>query len=188
MNVCSVGTNLAVCKGVTIEPMRKLGELVRDWRVASGLTMTQLAQRCSTPGNRVYQQSISQFEAGEVSQPRYLPQLAKVMRCTVDDLLQGRIPPPLRAARPTGKLASSQEMRAELARITAEAALEAALDLAYEVLPALTRARTPEEMEEIKNTIKQAIVDALAPPDANPHPHPKGDGAGRTTAPLAKSR
>lgn len=71
-----------------------MGEMVKRWRELSGLNTSQLARLAG-----VNRQNIEQFESNEVLQPRYLPELAKAMQCTVDDIHNLRMPQPLLEAR-----------------------------------------------------------------------------------------
>jgi len=66
-----------------------LGEKVREWRLASKLSVSGLARKVGT-----FRQNIENLEEGEVAQPRYAPALAKVMRVTTDELLDLRLPAP----------------------------------------------------------------------------------------------
>jgi transcriptional regulator with XRE-family HTH domain len=69
--------------------VQSLGELVKAWREASGLSQTDLARRAG-----VKYQNIQQLENGKAKQPRYLAALAKAMGASVDDLLARRMPTP----------------------------------------------------------------------------------------------
>ncbi len=71
--------------------MGSLGALVKAWRLASKLSRAEFARRI---GGTVKRQNIEQLENGDAHQPRYLPQLAKAMGTTVDDLLALRMPAP----------------------------------------------------------------------------------------------
>lgn len=46
---------------------------------------------------RINYQNLQNLEDGEIDRPRYLPELAKYMRTTVEDLVSGKMPPPLQA-------------------------------------------------------------------------------------------
>ncbi|KQN53182.1 LexA family transcriptional regulator [Erwinia sp. Leaf53] len=54
-------------------------------RTELGLTQTELAERTGTT-----QQAIVQLESGKTKRPRYLPELAKVLGCDIDWLLDGK--------------------------------------------------------------------------------------------------
>jgi transcriptional regulator with XRE-family HTH domain len=84
--------------------METLGELVRKWRMDSGLSMAAMARRCG-----VKYQNIQQLENG-TEQPRYLSELATAMGTSVDDLLALRMPPVLTdpAAKPSPVKRESQ--------------------------------------------------------------------------------
>ena len=58
---------------------------IRDRRIAAGLTQTQLADILE-----VTQSSISHWEHGDAPLVKYQRKLAKVLRCTVDDLRVGK--------------------------------------------------------------------------------------------------
>ncbi|WP_245602395.1 XRE family transcriptional regulator [Fodinicurvata fenggangensis] len=72
-----------------IRPHR-LGEIVRRWRQAAGLSQPQLAARLG-----VTQQALAQLEAGQTRAPRYLLQLAQVMDMEPGALAAGQLPPGL---------------------------------------------------------------------------------------------
>lgn len=65
----------------------RLGELVRHWRRAAGLSQPQLAARLG-----VTQQALAQLESGQTRAPRYLLQLAGIMGVDAADLAAGRLP------------------------------------------------------------------------------------------------
>lgn len=54
-------------------------------RTELGLTQTELAEKTGTT-----QQAIVQLESGKTKRPRYLPELAKVLGCDIDWLLDGK--------------------------------------------------------------------------------------------------
>lgn len=68
----------------------RLGEIVRRWRRAAGLSQPQLAARLG-----VTQQALAQLEAGQTRAPRYLLQLAQVMDMEPGALAAGQLPPGL---------------------------------------------------------------------------------------------
>jgi transcriptional regulator with XRE-family HTH domain len=90
--------------GANFFAMETLGELVRKWRMDSGLSMAAMARRCG-----VKYQNIQQLENG-TEQPRYLSELATAMGTSVDDLLALRMPPVLTdpAAKPSPVKRESQ--------------------------------------------------------------------------------
>jgi len=70
--------------------MESLGELVKIWRKASGLTQLELAQRVG-----IAYQKIQQLESGKTKQPRYMAALARAMGTSADALLALQMPPKL---------------------------------------------------------------------------------------------
>jgi transcriptional regulator with XRE-family HTH domain len=87
-----IATNKLVDKVGKILCMDSLGHLVLQWRTMSGLSQAELAQRV---GGKVKAAHIGQLESVGNRMPRYLPDLARAMGCSVDDLLSGRLPPPI---------------------------------------------------------------------------------------------
>ncbi|HEU6454130.1 MAG TPA: helix-turn-helix transcriptional regulator [Roseateles sp.] len=79
-------------KGGKILCVKTLGQLVKDWRLASGLKTAELA---ALVGGSVKRQHIEQLEKAGSRTPRYIANLAKAMGTTTDDLLALRMPPPL---------------------------------------------------------------------------------------------
>jgi transcriptional regulator with XRE-family HTH domain len=67
--------------------MQTLGEAVKELRESLGWSQSELARRVTKAGHKVAPPNIQQLEAGDVSQPRYLPALAAALNMTIDDLL-----------------------------------------------------------------------------------------------------
>jgi transcriptional regulator with XRE-family HTH domain len=89
--VCSLDANKLADKGRKMLCMKSLGELVKEWREASGLKTADLAKLV---GGTVKRQHIEQLEKAGSRTPRYIAELAKAMGTTVDNLLALRMPPP----------------------------------------------------------------------------------------------
>lgn len=74
------------------EVFMSISERVKNKRTALGLTQAELAERAGTT-----QQSIEQLEGGKTKRPRFLPELATALNCSVDWLVTGNqedsIPP-----------------------------------------------------------------------------------------------
>lgn len=62
-----------------------ISERVKNKRILLNLTQSELAEAVGTT-----QQSIEQLESGKTKRPRFLPELAKALSCSVDWLVTGR--------------------------------------------------------------------------------------------------
>ncbi|MBS7782419.1 MULTISPECIES: XRE family transcriptional regulator [Providencia] len=62
-----------------------ISERVKNKRMILGLTQSELADTVGTT-----QQSIEQLESGKTKRPRFLPELAKALNCTVEWLITGQ--------------------------------------------------------------------------------------------------
>lgn len=68
--------------------METIADRVRRRREKLGWDQSELARQVSLVARkRIPPQSIQQLEAGEISRPRYLPELARCLGTTVDDLI-----------------------------------------------------------------------------------------------------
>lgn len=71
-----------------------IGDRVRERREALGMNQVELAQAVKNRGGSLSQGQISSLEAGAVSRPRSLPELAAALRTTVEWLLSEEDPAP----------------------------------------------------------------------------------------------
>ncbi len=62
-----------------------ISERVKNKRIILGLTQSELAEAVGTT-----QQSIEQLESGKTKRPRFLPELASVLQCSVNWLITGK--------------------------------------------------------------------------------------------------
>jgi SOS-response transcriptional repressor LexA len=73
--------------------MKTIADRVRALREARKWDQSELARQVSVIAKRrISPQSIQQLEAGEISRPRYLPELAKSLTTTIEYLLTGKEP------------------------------------------------------------------------------------------------
>lgn len=63
-----------------------ISKRVKNKRIQLGMTQAELADRAGTA-----QQSIEQLERGKTKRPRFMPELAKALGCTVDWLITGKM-------------------------------------------------------------------------------------------------
>src|SRR5947207_11601196 len=78
-------------KDLTFHIHNKLGDVVRAWREARGLTVTELAARAGEPISKGY---ISEVENNKIRQPNdeYLTRIAKALDIPVEYLVLRRLP------------------------------------------------------------------------------------------------
>jgi hypothetical protein len=80
--------------------MKSLGELVKAWRAASGLSQSELARLIESergkpfPYQNIQNLELSAERGAPIERPNYLPELARVMRTTVESLLALDMPGP----------------------------------------------------------------------------------------------
>jgi transcriptional regulator with XRE-family HTH domain len=145
-----IPTNKLVDKGGKILCMDSLGHLVHEWRTLSGLSQAELAQRV---GGKVKAAHIGQLESVGNRMPRYLPDLARAMGCTVDDLIALKMPRPLQkdaaAAPANAEPAEEQGPRYEVDEADAE------------LLEAVKFMKTGEEQAEIVLRYRALLAKAL---------------------------
>jgi transcriptional regulator with XRE-family HTH domain len=159
-------TNDLVCKrGKILCMARSLGELVKEWREESELSLTELAKLC---GTGVKYQNIQQLESGDVQQPKYLAALAKAMGTTVDDLLALKMPPPIGKgagkARPVSATLTSEKAKAIDVAPNEEAAIARFL-AAYRLLPTTEQARLLSDLDAKAAGYKEVLARFNVEPD-----------------------
>lgn len=157
--------------------MDSLGELVKAWRLGSGLSQGQLAQRI---GGKVKYQNIQQLEAGQAKSPRYIANLAAAMGTTVEDLIALKLPPylgqnvyaplnhdrePLQAREepPASTIAAAIRFLAETVAGKDEATREAAATAISAVI------KRPERAEQFARAL-EAMLEEQAPEEVAKEP------------------
>lgn len=84
-----------------------LGQLVRAWREASGLSYAAMAKLISAAMGKYFKyqnlQNLEKEQEIPIERPLYLHELAIVMGTTTGDLLALKMPPPLGAPRDTAQ-------------------------------------------------------------------------------------
>lgn len=149
--------------------VENLGELVKKWREDSGLNASELAHcvrshALTTAGLKCQRQHIEQLEAAGNRVPRYLPDLARAMHTTVDDLLALRMPKPFgpkAASAPAAPPADFRDRR-EVS------------DSDWATLEAVKMLLPQEKIEELVRQAKQAkshVLERLKQVSPSPQPH-----------------
>lgn len=132
--------------------MDSLGELVKAWRLGSGLSQKELASKV---GGTVKYQNIQQLESGEAKLPRYIAALAVAMRTTVEELTALRMPPLL--GDPVYLPGNHDRAEAEFAEAVPEATVAAALRFLAETIS--------EKDEATREAAAAAIAAVIKRPD-----------------------